>query len=201
MMRIRWDEPNSLRASTAPIRVAEIGRDKCSSALTAAWISPSKRSRVTTKLASKAQTCLRTHLMGKQRKEHPEDDVFVNKPFIEEFSDWVDSPDGELWTAICDALEDLLKDVGLDAKQRQFIWPDTDRLDLEQSVQRIHKQYSDFPCDKIEGFLIDWIDMGYAPENYSQAQLDELDRLTERWVADYMRRAKIARKGQRTRHS
>jgi hypothetical protein len=28
--------------------------------------------------------------------------------------------------------------------------------------------------------LIDWIEMGYAPENYSQAQLDELERLTER---------------------
>jgi hypothetical protein len=39
--------------------------------------------------------------------------------------------------------------------------------------------------------LIDWIDMGYAPEHYSQAQLDELDRLTERWVADHLRRAKL----------
>ena len=153
------------------------------------------------KVASKAQTCLGTHLMGKQRKEHPQDNVFVNKPFIEEFSDWVDSREGELWTEIGDALEDLLKDVQLDAKQRQFIWPDADRLDLEQSVQRIHKQYPEFPCDKIEEFLIDWIEMGYAPKNDSQAQLDELDRLTERWVADYMRRAKIAKKEKRTRHS
>ena len=110
--------------------------------------------------------------MGKRRKEHPEDNIFVNKPFIEEFSDWTDSPEGELWTEICDTLDDLLKDVQLDAKQRQFIWPDADRLDLEQSVQGIHKQYPDFPCDKIEEFLIDWIDMGYAPENYSQAQLE-----------------------------
>lgn len=139
--------------------------------------------------------------MVKQRKEHPQGNVFVNKPFIEEFSDWMDSPGGELWTEICDTLDDLLKDVQLDAKQRQFIWPDADRLDLEQSVQRIHKQYPDFPCDKIEEFLIDWIDMGYAPENYSQAQLEELERLTERWVADHMRRSRITKKAQRTRHS
>ena len=52
--------------------------------------------------------------MGKQRKEHPENNAFVNKPFIEEFSEWVDSPAGGLWTEICDALEDLLKDVQLD---------------------------------------------------------------------------------------
>jgi len=127
--------------------------------------------------------------------------ALVNKPFIEEFSDWVDSPEGKLWTEIGDALEDLLKDVQLDAKQRQFIWSDADRLDIEQSAQRIHKQYPDYPREKIEEFLIDWIEMNYAPENYSQAQLDELDRLTERWVADHMRRAKIAKKGKRTRHS
>ena len=36
--------------------------------------------------------------------------------------------------------------------------------------------------------MLDWIDMGYDPENYSQAQLDELDSLTERWVADHLRR-------------
>src|ERR1700693_4191802 len=201
MTRIQRDEPNSLRASMAPIRVAEIGSYKCSSAVKATWISPSKRSSVTTKLTSKAPIYMRTHLMGKQRKEHPQDNVFVNKPFIEEFSDWMESSQGELWTEICDTLDDLLKDVQLDAKQRQFIWPDADRLDLEQSVQRIHKQYRDFPCDKIEEFLIDWIDMGYAPEKYSQAQLDELDRLTERWVADHMRRSRTAKKGKRTRHS
>ena len=143
----------------------------------------SKRTRVEMKPGLEGPIDMRTHLMG------------------DEFSDWVDSPVGELWTEICDALDDLLKDVQLDAKQRQFIWPDADQLDLEHSVQRIHKQYPDFPCDKIEEFLIDWIEMGYAPENYSQAQLDELDRLTERWVADYMRRAKIAKNGKRTRHS
>src|ERR1700674_1767244 len=82
MTGIGRDEPNSLRASMAPIRVAEIGSYKCSSALTATWISLSKRSRVKTKRASKAPIYMRTHLMGKRRKEHPEDNIFVNKPFI-----------------------------------------------------------------------------------------------------------------------
>jgi hypothetical protein len=42
--------------------------------------------------------------------------------------------------------------------------------------------------------------MGYDPENYSQAQLDELDSLTERWVADHLRMTKASKK-KRTRHS
>ena len=33
MIRIRRDEPNSLRVRMAPIRVEQIGRSKCSSAL------------------------------------------------------------------------------------------------------------------------------------------------------------------------
>jgi len=32
--------------------------------------------------------------------------------------------------------------------------------------------------------------MGYAPDNYSDAQFEELDRLTERWVDDYERQPK-----------
>ena len=100
-----------------------------------------------------------------------------------------------------DVLWDLLEDVQLDAKQRQLIWPDAkhmarkQRLDLDQSVQRIQKLHPGFPRDEVEEFLLDWIDMGYDPENYSQAQLDELDNLTEKWVADHLRKAK------RTRHS
>jgi hypothetical protein len=43
--------------------------------------------------------------------------------------------------------------------------------------------------------------MGYDPENYSQAQLDELDSLTERWVADHLQKAKASKKHKRTRHS
>jgi hypothetical protein len=144
---------------------------------------------------------MNTYLMSKQRQENLEDDGLVSKPFVEEFSDWMDSPEGELWTEICDTLEDLLKDVQLDAKQRLFIWPDSDRLTLEQCVQRIHKQYRRFPRDKIEEFLIDWIEMIYAPEHYSRAQLDELDRLTEKWIAAHMRRSKSSKKGKKTRHS
>jgi hypothetical protein len=39
--------------------------------------------------------------------------------------------------------------------------------------------------------------MGYDPENYSQAQLDELDSLTERWVADHLQKAKASKKHKR----
>jgi len=152
------------------------------------------------RLDSTAQFHMRTRLMSKQRKEHPQCDVFVNKPFIDEFSEWMDSPEGEQWTELSDTLEDVLKDVQFDARQRKFVWSDAQRLDLEQSIERIQKQYPNFLRERSDEFLIGWIEMGYESENYLQAQLDELERLTEKWVADHVRRSKASKKGKRTRH-
>jgi hypothetical protein len=140
-------------------------------------------------------------LMGKQRREQPQDSIFADNPFADGFFEWMGSPEGQQRIEIHDVLWDLLADVQLDAKQRKLIWPDAERLDLEQSIQRVQKKYPNFPCDEVEEFLLDWIDMGYDPENYSQAQLDELDTLTERWVADHLRTAKASKKQKRTRYS
>jgi hypothetical protein len=147
-------------------------------------------------------------IMGKPRKEQPEaESIFANNPFIEGLFEWMDSPEGQQSIAVRDVLWDLLEGVQVDAKQRQLIWPGAkrtarkERLDLDQSVQRIQKMCPEFPGGEIEEFLLDWIDMGYDPENYSQAQLDELDKLTERWVADHRRKAKTSKKHKGTRHS
>ena len=147
-------------------------------------------------------------IMGKPRKEQPEaESIFANNPFIEGLFEWMDSPEGQQSIAVRDVLWDLLEGVQVDAKQRQLIWPGAkrtarkERLDLDQSVQRIQKMCPEFRGGEIEEFLLDWIDMGYDPENYSQAQLDELDKLTERWVADHRRKAKASKKHKRTRHS
>jgi hypothetical protein len=43
--------------------------------------------------------------------------------------------------------------------------------------------------------------MEFAPPDYSEEQLDELDRLTEKWIDDHERQAEAARKRVRTPHS
>ena len=95
-------------------------------------------------------------IMGKQRREQPQDSIFANNPFLDGLFDWMDSPEGQ------------------------------------QSIEV--RDVPDFPRNEVEEFLLDWIDMGYDPENYSQAQLDELDSLTERWVADHLQKAKASKK-------
>jgi len=134
--------------------------------------------------------------MGKQRQKHP----FEDNAFIEGLFDWMDSPEGQVATEVSDTLWELLENVQLDARRRKLIWPDAKRLSLEQSVQRIQKEYPHFPREPIESFLISWLEQ-YAPETFSQEQLDELDRLTEQWIDDYERQPKTAKKRARTRHS
>jgi hypothetical protein len=187
MIRIRRDE---LRRESAG--------DEYSGALTMA-IPGTRRRRANTKRAATAQ--ILEVFMGKQRREPPQDNIFANNPFVDDFFEWMGSREGQRCIEVRDVLWDLLEDVQLDAKQRQLIWPDAERLDLEQSIQRIQKLYPDLPRDEVEEFVLNWIDMGYDPENYSQAQLDELDSLTERWVADHLRKAKASKKRKRTRHS
>ena len=36
--------------------------------------------------------------------------------------------------------------------------------------------------------------MSFIARNYSQTQLDQLDRLTERWVADHLQKGKTSKK-------
>lgn len=119
--------------------------------------------------------------MKKQKKSSPPE----GNPIVEEFLDWMDSPDVELSIEVMDTLLPLLEKMDVDAKARKLIWEDGKRLSIDESVQRIHADYPQFPADRIEGRLISWIEMEYAPEHYSEQQLDELDRLTEQWVDDH----------------
>ena len=189
MIRMRRDEP----------RCGNRGHEY-SGALTARRISRRTHRRANTKTGRDGPDRVED-LMSKQRPEQSQDSIFVDNPFVDGFLEWMGSREGRQCIEARDVLWDLLEDVELDAKQRQLIWPDAERIDLVQSIQRIQKLYPDFPGHEIEEVLLNWIDFGYDPENYSQAQLNELDSLTERWVADHLRRAKASKKRKRTRHS
>jgi hypothetical protein len=189
MIRMRRDEP----------RCGNRGHEY-SGALTARRISRRTHRRANTKTGRDGPDGVED-LMSKQRPEQSQDSIFVDNPFVDGFLEWMGSREGRQCIEARDVLWDLLEDLELDAKQRQLIWPDAERLDLVQSIQRIQKLYPDFPGHEIEEVLLNWIDFGYDPENYSQAQLNELDSLTERWVADHLRNANASKTRKRTRHS
>lgn len=122
--------------------------------------------------------------MGKQRDKHPlEDDPFVEGPLdSEDPLDFMDSPAGQLSIEALEIVWPRLGKANVDAKRRKIIWEDGQRLSITQSAQRIHAEYPQLPLDLIEQKVISWLEMEFAPETYSQEQLDELDQLTEKWV-------------------
>jgi hypothetical protein len=201
MIRIRRDGLSSRRAGTAPKHVVKIEGRAYPAPLRQHGY-PCDHARLCQhKTGRDGPDLFEDIIMGKQRREQPQDSIFANNPFLDGLFEWMDSPEGQQSIEVRDVLWNLLEDVQLDAKQRKLIWPDAERLDLEQSIERVLKKYPDFPRNEVEEFLLDWIDMGYDPENYSQAQLDELDSLSEQWVADHLRKAKASKKHKRTRHS
>ena len=133
----------------------------------------------------------------RQQDKHP----FEDNPFLDGFFDWMDSPEGERSSEVSDIVWMLLEKADVDAKNRKIIWEDGKRLSITESVQRIHADYQDFPLEMIEEHLIGWLEMEFAPPTYSQEQLDELDRLTEKWIDDHERQAEAPEKRGRTRHS
>ena len=136
--------------------------------------------------------------MGKrQQDKHP----FEENPFVDDFFEWMDSPEGGLSSEVCDAVWTLLGKADVDAKNRKIIWEDGRRLSITESVQRIHATYPDFPIEMTEDHLIGWLEMEFAPPTYSQEQLDELDQLTEKWIEDHERQAAATQKRERTRYS
>jgi hypothetical protein len=120
-----------------------------------------------------------------------ESSVWENNSFIDGLFEYMDSPEGQLADEVREVTWQLLAKVDVDAKKRKFIWEDGQRLSIAESAQRIHAECPDYPVDLMEFSLISWLESVFAPESYSQEQLDELDRLTEAWVDDHNGQRKL----------
>lgn len=121
--------------------------------------------------------------------------------FIDEFDEYADSPESILYFEVDETVMDALERADVDAKARQIIWEDGQRLSITASALRIRAERPDYPLNTIEEHIIEWLLGEFAPPSYTPEQLDQLDRLTEAWVKDHERHAKAAQKGSRTRHS
>ena len=89
--------------------------------------------------------------MGKRARRHPSED----HSFLEDFSGWMGSPEGDQYMEVSETLAELLENVQLDAQHRQFVWPDGKRRSLEQSVRHIRKQHPRFPANTTSDALIE----------------------------------------------
>jgi hypothetical protein len=125
--------------------------------------------------------------MGERHAEHP----FEDNPFVDDFLEWMGSSEGEHSVDALDRVYAALDNADVDARQRKIVWDDGKRLSIEQSAERIHAEHPDVPRELIETHVVGWLE-SFAPEFYSERQLEELDRLAEEWLDDYERMSAAA---------
>jgi len=111
-------------------------------------------------------------------------------PFLDGLTEWMDSPEAQLAEEARDTVWPLLDAAQIDAERGMIIWPDAKPLDIQQTVRRIHEDYPHLDEALIEDKVIAWLEMEYAPEDYSPKQMDELERQIERWIKNHRRRSR-----------
>jgi hypothetical protein len=121
--------------------------------------------------------------------------------FVDDVLEYANSPEGLLYSEVSDTVSDVLERADVDAKERQIIWEDGERLSIAASAQRIRAEHPDYPLNFIEEHVIESLLGEFAPPTYTPGQFEELDRLTHAWAEDHKRQAKPPQKGSRTRHS
>jgi len=83
-----------------------------------------------------------------------------------------------------DCVFNALDGAKVDPFKRRIIWPDGERLSIDQSVERIRKD-SGFDNQAILSHLIGWLQMEYTPEGFDEAQMERFENQIESWVEEY----------------
>jgi hypothetical protein len=112
---------------------------------------------------------------------------WLDRFLVDDAIGWSDMPEDPLSNQVMDTVWDMLGKATLNARKRKIIWPDGQKLSINMSVKRIHDQYPAFPKDLIETHVIDWLVQVIPPDIYTEQQLDELNRLTQKWLDTYER--------------
>ena len=92
--------------------------------------------------------------MGNWRTGDPEE----SGSFLDDFVEWMDTPEGQQSIEAHDLVFDALENAGVDPRQRKIVWDDGQRLSIEQSAERIHAWHRDTRYDQIEIHVVGWLE-------------------------------------------
>jgi len=103
---------------------------------------------------------------------------------LEGFLDWMGTREGLESMEALDCVFNALDGATVEASERKIIWPDGQRLSIEQSVERIHKN-SGLDRQAILSHLIGWLQMEYEPEGLDADQMQRFENQIDAWIAKY----------------
>jgi len=103
---------------------------------------------------------------------------------LEGFLDWMGTQEGLESMEALDGVFNALEGATVEASERKIIWPDGQRLSIEQRVERIHKT-SGLDSHAILSHLIGWLQMEYEPEGLDADQMQRFENQIDAWIAKY----------------
>jgi len=103
---------------------------------------------------------------------------------LEGFLEWMGTQEGLESMEALDGVFNALEGATVEASERKIIWPDGQRLSIEQSVERIHKT-SGLDSHAILSHLIGWLQMEYEPEGLDADQMQRFENQIDAWIAKY----------------
>jgi len=103
---------------------------------------------------------------------------------LEGFLEWMGTREGLKSMEALDAVFNGLEGAMVEASERKIIWPDGQRLSIEQSADRIYET-SGLARQAILSHLIGWLQMEYEPEGLDENQMQRFENQIDAWIAKY----------------
>ncbi len=85
---------------------------------------------------------------------------------------------------ILDIVDEALKEAYINTDERLIIWPNGERLTVDQSAEKI-KGDNDLDNEVVKDCIMAWVEMDAPPENKNKKQEDIFVEEIQNWVNDY----------------
>ncbi len=104
--------------------------------------------------------------------------------FMEGFSKWLESEDGQHSMEAVDYVFEALMGADLDIAGRKIVWADGQKLTIDQSVKKITKQ-TGMNVEAIRSHIIGWLELGYEPKGLDNEQMELFESQINAWINEY----------------
>jgi len=85
---------------------------------------------------------------------------------------------------ILDIVDEALKEAYITTDERLIIWPNGERLTVDQSAEKI-KGENDLDNEVVKDCIMAWVEMDAQPENKNKKQEEIFVEEIQNWVNDY----------------
>jgi len=85
---------------------------------------------------------------------------------------------------ILDLVDEALKEAYINTDERLIIWPNGERLTVDQSAEKI-KGENELDNEVVKDCIMAWVEMDAQPENKNKKQEEIFVEEIQNWVNDY----------------